>query len=123
MISTDRLRKAMRDIAEEKGDFTLFALLMRTDAPGTWDLVVAAPWLEKGKLKALSQFTQLLAQSIGEKALRQFARVVTINELDPRLKEIVSKFSVDDGHISIQSSDLFGLDIEEAIIMRAKRAA
>ena len=46
-----------------------------------------------------------------------------IAELDPRLKDIVSKFSVDDGHISIESSDLFGLNIEEAIIMRAKRAA
>jgi len=28
-----------------------------------------------------------------------------------------------DRDINIQSSDLFGLDIEEAIIMRAKRAA
>ena len=96
---------------------------MRTDAPGTWDLVAAAPWLEKGKLKALSEFTQLLTQSIGENTLRQLARVVTISELDPRLKDLVSKFSVDDGDISIQSSDLFGLDIEEAIILRAKPAA
>lgn len=123
MIAIDRLRQAMRDITAQKGDFTLFALLMRSDAPGTWDLVVAAPWLKKGKLKAISELTELLAQSIGEQSLLQFARIVTIDELDPRLKAIVSKFSVDDGHISIQSSDLFGLDIEEAIIMRAKRAA
>ena len=123
MIAIDRLRQAMRDIAKKKGDFTFFALFMRTDAPGTWDLVVAAPWLEKGKLKALSEFTQLLTQSIGENTLRQLARVVTISELDPRLKDIVSKFSVDDGDISIQSSDLFGLDIEEAIILRARPAA
>ena len=123
MIGTDRLRKAMRDISAQKGDFTFFALLMRSDAPGTWDLVVAAPWLKKGKLKALGEFTGLLAKSIGEQSLSQFARIVTIDELDPRLKAIVSKFSVDDGDNRIQSSDLFGLDIEEAIIMRAKRAA
>ena len=43
MIATSRLRKAMRDIAAEKGEFTLFGLFMRTDAPGTWDLVVSAP--------------------------------------------------------------------------------
>ena len=123
MIATDRLRKAMRDISAQKGDFTFFALLMRSDAPGTWDLVVAAPWLKKGKLKGISEFTELLAKSIGKQSLSQFARIVTIDELDPRLKAIVSQFSVDDGDISIQSSDLFGLDIEEAIIMRAKRAA
>jgi hypothetical protein len=96
---------------------------MRSDGPCTWDLVVAAPWLKRGKLKDLSEFIQLLAGSIGEQSLSQFARIVTIDELDPRLKAIVSKFSVDDGDINIQSSDLFGLDIEEAIIMRAKRAA
>ena len=123
MIATDRLRKAMRDISAQKGDFTFFALLMRSDAPGTWDLVVAAPWLKKGKLKGISEFTKLLAKYLGEQSLSQFARIVTIDELDPRLKAIVAKFSVDDGDISIQSSDLFGLDIEEAIIMRAKRAA
>ena len=124
MITTDRLRKAMRDISAKKGEFTFFALLMRSDAPGTWDLVVAAPWLSKGRLKTLSEFTALLAQSIGEQSLPQFARIVTIDELDPRLKAIVSKFdSIDDGEVSIQSSDLFGLNIQEAIIMRAKRAA
>ena len=123
MIATDRLRKAMRDISAQKGDFTFFALLMRSDAPGTWDLVVAAPWLKRGKLKGISEFTELLAKSIGKQSLSQFARIVTIDELDPRLKAIVSQFSVDDGDISIQSSDLFGLDIEEAVIMRAKRAA
>lgn len=124
MIATDRLRKAMRDISAQKGDFTFFALLMRSDAPGTWDLVVAAPWLKKGKLRGLTEFTKLLAQSIGEQSLLQFARIVTIDELDPRLKAIVSKYdSVDDGDVSIESSDLFGLHIQEAIIMRAKRAA
>ena len=123
MIATDRLRKAMREIARKKGEFTVFALLMRADAPGTWDLVVAAPWLEKGRLKALSEFTQLLAESIGEQFLRQFARIVTINQLDPRLKAIISTLSVDDGAIRIQSSDLSSLNIEDAIIMRAKRAA
>ena len=123
MISVDRLRKAMRDISAQKGEFTFFALLMRSDAPGTWDLVVAAPWLKRGKLSTLSEFTQLLAESIGQQSLPHFARIVTIDELDPRLKAIVSKYSVDDGDIKIQGSDLFGLDIQEAIIMRAKRAA
>ncbi len=52
----------MDEIARKKGEFTLFALLMRADAPGTWDLVVSAPWLESGKLKATGEFVRLLAQ-------------------------------------------------------------
>lgn len=120
---TARFRKAMRDIAARKGDFTFFGLLMRSDAPGTWDLVVAAPWLQKGKLKALSELAELLTDSIGETSLRQLARIVTIDSQDPRLKGIVSIFAVDEGELRVQSTDLFGLNIEHAIILRSKKAA
>ena len=113
----------MREIAAKKGDFTLFGLFMRADAPGTWDLVVSAPWLEEGKLKALGEFTALLAASIGEESLKQLSRVVTLSHKDPALKAVVSAFSIDDGEVRVQRSNLFGLEIEDAIIMRAKRAA
>lgn len=53
-------------MSPKKRDFTLFGLFMRADAPGTWDLVVSAPWLEEGKLKALREFAALLAASIGD---------------------------------------------------------
>jgi hypothetical protein len=123
MISPTKLRKAMREIAVKRGEFTLFGLFMRSDAPGTWDLVVSAPWLEEGKLKALGEFTQILAESIGEQSLRQLSRIVTLNQRDPALTAVVSAFSVDDGEVRVQHSNLFGLEIEDAIIMRAKRAA
>jgi len=123
MISTNKLRKAMREIAAKKGDFTLFGLFMRADAPGTWDLVVSAPWLEEGKLKALAEFTDLLAESIGEQSLKEFSRVVTLNRRDTTLNSLVSTFSVDDGEVRVKRSNLFGLEIEDGIIFRAKRAA
>lgn len=123
MIPTSKLRKAMREIASQKGKFTLFGVFMRADAPGTWDLVVSAPWLEKGRLKALKEFTRLLSDSIGEQSLRQFSRIVTLNQSDPALKAVVSTFSVDDGEIRVGRSNLFGLEIEDAIILQAKKAA
>ena len=123
MILTSKLRKAMRSISAEKGEFTLFGLFMRADTPGTWDLVVSAPWLEQGKLKALSEFTRLLSESVGEKSVRQLSRIVTLNQGDRGLNAVVSAFSVDDGELRVQRSNLFGLEIEDAIIMRAKRAA
>lgn len=113
----------MRDIAAKKGDFTLFGLFMRADAPGTWDLVVSAPWLEQGKLKALGEFTKLLSESIGEDSLREFSRIATVSRRDPALHALMSAFSVDDGELRVKRSNLFGLEIEDAIILRAKRAA
>jgi hypothetical protein len=54
MTAIGDFRRAMHEIAVKKGNFTLFALFMPADAPlhrgddpGTWDLVVSAPWLEE----------------------------------------------------------------------------
>jgi hypothetical protein len=88
---------------------------------GTWDLVVSAPWLESGELKSLSEFVDLLAKSIGRESLSQFSRVQPVPSNDRTVKFILDKFPVDDGERSLQSTDLFGLQIEEAIILRAKR--
>lgn len=123
MIPTKKLQKAMRAIASAKGPFTLFGLFMRADAPGRWDLVVSAPWLEQGKLKALSEFTELLSESIGEKSLKELSRIVTLNSTDPALKAVTSAFAVEDGELRVQRSNLFGLQIEDGIILRSKRAA
>ena len=125
MIATavlrNALRNAMHQIAAKKGDFTLFALVMRADAPGTWDLVVSAPWLQSGKLKATSELVELLAESIGTESLQQFARVATVGSDNPTVKFILANLPVDDGELDVRSTDLFGLQIEEAIIFRAKR--
>lgn len=94
---------------------------MRSDAPGTWDLVVSAPWLEEGKLKATSEFVGLLKDSIGEQALRYFSRIQTVGRNNPALKTVLAAFSVDDGEVRVQKTNLFGLEIEDAIILRAKK--
>lgn len=119
---TSVLRKAMHEIAEKKGDFTLFALFMRAGAPGTWDLVVSAPWIEGGQLKSTSELVELLTQSVGRDALQQFSRVATVGIDDPAVKFILANLPVEDGELRVRSTDLFGLQIEEAIIFRAKRS-
>ncbi len=121
MINTNVLRKAMREIAANRGNFTLFALLMRADGPGTWDLVVSAPWLESGKLRATSEFVRLLAQSIGEESLQQFSRVLALNSADAPLKFILENIPVEDGEIRIENTDLLGMQIKEGIILRSMK--
>jgi hypothetical protein len=111
----------MHQIAAKKGDFTLFALFRRADAPGTWDLVVSAPWLESDTLKVLRELTELLAKSIGRSALAQLARVEIIPGNNQTLQHILKNFPVDDGEHHLQNVELFGLEMDEGIIFRAKR--
>ena len=121
MIPTGVLRKAMNEIAAKKGDFILFALFRRADGLGRWDLVVSAPWLEGGRLKALSELVDLIARSIGRKRLSELARVEAVPGDDPTVKSILDSLPVDDDERRIQNTDFFGLQMEEAIILRAKR--
>ncbi len=119
MITNAALRKAMHEIAKKKGDFVLFARFMRSDAPGTWDLVVSAPWLEKGELKATSELVELLSDSLGEEALHFFSRIATVGQDHPAVKFILTNLPVDDGELRVRSTDLFDLQIDDAVIFRA----
>jgi hypothetical protein len=128
MIATRDLRGAMHKIAARKGDFTLFALFMRADAPfmradapGTWDLVASAPWLEAGNLKVLRELVDLLVKSIGRKALQEFSKVEAVASDDPRVQFILDSVAVEDGVRRIESTDLKALQIESAIVFRAWR--
>jgi hypothetical protein len=124
MIDKARLRNAMHEIAALKGDFTLFALLRRPDALGDmWDLVVSAPWFKKSTLAATQEMVDLLTKSMGRKALLQFSAVVTLPLDNPIVRFFLKNVPVEDGERGIRSTDLFGTQIEEAIVFRAKRPA
>lgn len=121
MITNASMRKAMRAIAKKKGDFTLFAIVRRSDALGCWDLVVSAPWLGEGSLKTTRELVRLLANSIGRSSLTNFARVDTLKAAHPMVKFMLANFAVDDGELRIPSTDSFGPHIEEGVVFRAKR--
>ncbi len=126
MIAISDLRRAMHEIAARKGNFTLFALFMRADAPfarsddpGTWDLVVSAPWLEGSRLKAIGTIVDLLDKTIGRKSVRELSRVESIPGDDPTIHFILRSVPVEDGERHIQNMDLPRMRIEKGIIFRA----
>jgi len=82
---------------------------------------VCGPWLEEGKLKATSELVELLSDSVGETSLHEFSRIATLGADHPTVKFILENLAVDDGELRMQSTDLFGLRIEEAVVFRAKR--
>ena len=120
MIPTTLLRKAMDDIARNRGEFSLFALLLRTNALGKSDLVVSAPWLVGGTFKATSEFVELLIGSIGRQALPQFGRVLALEKKHPLVAFIIKTFPVADGELRVRSSEFLEFNVEEALILRAK---
>lgn len=120
-IEIEKLRKVMREFAERTGNFNLFGLFLREEAPDKWDLVVSSPWLEQGKLKALGESVEKLSSEVGQDQVLSLSRIVTLNADDPSLDAVTRAVNVDDGVVEINDSDLFGLKIKHAYILRAKR--
>ena len=123
MIDVNKLRDAMQLVSAEKGDFVLFGLFLREEAPDKWDLVVSAPWLEEGKLLALGEFIKKITPIVGEQELLALSRIITLNHDDPNLEAILRAFSVENGSLELKDSTLFGMGIKRAYIIRAKRGA
>jgi hypothetical protein len=119
MIKTEKLQKFMKEVEARKGRFTLFGLFLREDSPGLWDLVLAAPWLENGKLKALGEFAQSMSEALGQDEVMSFSRIVTLSRDDPSLHAILSETGSLKRPLEKQGHDLFGLPIEHAVILRA----
>lgn len=92
---------------------------MREDSPGLWDLVVAAPWLEAGKLKALGEFVKEMSETFGEAEVLSFSHVVTLNHDDPSLLAILREVGTLRKPLEKEGHDLFGLPVEHAVILRA----
>jgi len=114
-----KLEEIAQAIEAERGPFALFGLFRREQSSGKWDLVVSAPWLEKGKLIALGEFVQTLAKEIGEDAVLSFSRIVTLNHDEPPLSAILEEVGTAPLPVEKQGRDLFGLPIEYAYILRA----
>ena len=92
---------------------------MREDSPGRWDLVVSAPWLEVGKLKALGEFVEKMSDVFGQDEVMSFSRIVTLNHDDPVLRAILTEVGRGRKPLERQGHNLFGLPIEHALILRA----
>ena len=119
MMKIEKLQKLMKQVEARKGRFTLFGVFMRENSPGLWDLVVSAPWLESGKLKALGEFVEEMSEVLGQDEVMSFSRVVTLNHDDRALHDVLNEVGSPKKPLELQGHDLFGLPVEHAVILRA----
>ena len=120
MIEIEKLQKLMKQVEARKGRFTFFGVFMREDSPGLWDLVVSAPWLESGRLKALRELVDEMSEVFGQDEVMSFSRIVTLKHGDPALHDILNEVGSPKKPLDMQGHSLFGLPIEHAVILRAR---
>ena len=115
------LQKVERSLSNEKGMFNLFALFLREGAPGKWDLLVAAPWVEKDKADALKRVTKELQKTLSKKELLRLSRLVIIDQDNPALAAFQRNFHAEHADMEIKDSNLFGMQIKHAHVITSRR--
>ncbi len=119
MIDITKFEQLQRELSREKGNFVLFGLFLRDEAPGKWDFIVSAPWLEQGKMKALQLLVDRAKPIIGQQELLNLSRIITLNHDDPALFEILSKDRHIDKVTELKDITVAGIEISHAFIFHA----
>jgi hypothetical protein len=108
-------------IAESKGDFSFFALLLREDVPDRWDLILSAPWIAKNKEAAVSYVISEINSYLGPQALISLSRIFVADPDDLSIQSLNQSFHVEHGVTEVSDRDFFGLPIKHAFIITSKR--
>ena len=108
------------EIAKERGDFVLFALLSREDLPDRWDLIVSAPWITD-RNEVLKYLVEKVQSRIGAPVLTDLSRIIFADSSDEAVKNLNRAFHVEHGSFEIKDSNVLGLPIKHGFIITSKR--
>lgn len=116
----DKFVALEREIADERGGFTLFALLLREDAENKWDVVLSAPWFGGEEKNVLDYFARKIQSRLQPDELVMLSRIVLIEPNSEAVKAVNKAISVEHGRAEVLDSNFFGLQIKHAYIITSK---
>ncbi|MEN8216233.1 MAG: hypothetical protein ABFS56_07620 [Pseudomonadota bacterium] len=116
-----KMLKIEKYLANQKGEFKLFALFLRDGSPGKWDVLVSARWIDANKQQALKIITEQLTTKLNKEELISLSRVVVINQDNEALSAINQFLPVGKKIAEIHDKNFFGLDIKEAFFISPSR--
>ena len=108
-------------VAQERGNFTLFALFMREDVPDRWDLIISAPWVINDKEDTIRYFVDRIKATLGDQGLTNLSRIVLVDPDDIAVQNLNRAIHVEHGSVEVRDSNFFGLPIKHAYIITSKR--
>ena len=117
----EKLRDIEKELSESKGQFELFALFLREDAPNKWDLLISADWARKDKKAAINCIVEEIRKVLSDQELLMLSRLIILDKDDMALKALHGEMNVEHGLAEISDSNFLGLAIKHAYLITSKR--
>lgn len=116
----DKFVEIEKEIASERGDFVLFALLEREERPGRWDVVAAASWLGDDKWPALNYIIDKIDHKLSREERGTLSMVALLNPTDEFVEMVNRQLTVTDGAPKDVSRTMLGdIYIPEGYVIRS----
>ncbi len=117
----ERFREAEREVAQQRGGFTVFGLFELEDMPGNWDLVAAAPWLDTSR-NSIKELIDTLNAFFSVEDWKIIATVVPMKESSDFVQAITRKYHFEHQLEEIGSTYVNGLYITHAFLITSNPA-
>ncbi|UOD33030.1 hypothetical protein INH39_16165 [Massilia violaceinigra] len=110
-----------REISEEKGALTFFALLLPW-GDNAWELTVSAPWIdEDARFSAIDYIVDKYYAVCSNPERMMIAHVTIINTDDDELDDILDDYDVEHGMVKMKYSRYFDKEFDRGYIFTCKR--
>jgi len=100
----NKFRSIEKRLAERHGDFVLFALIMREDSGGKWDVVASAPWIQDTRAGLEAIIEEMSLQLTPEELVNRISRIAPIKLTHPLVQTLSQKLNVE--HVWISAGNL-----------------
>jgi len=117
----EKLLNVEKALSESKGQFELFALFLREDAPNKWDLLISADWARADKKAAINCIVEEIRKVLSDQELLMLSRLIILDKDDMALKALYGAMHVEHELAEISDSNFFGLAIKHAYLITSKR--
>ncbi len=118
----EKLRDIEIELSKENGDFELFALFLRENAPDKWDLIISSDWARKDKKSVINTVVAKIKKILNAEETVKLSRIIILNKDDAALNALHGAMHVEHGVAEISDSNFFGLAIKHAYLITSKRA-
>jgi hypothetical protein len=119
----EKLKTALKELEGENGRIVLFALFLREEALGDWDLLVSASWLNSRSLDSYELVVKKIQKRLHESEVVQLARVVILDTNDAAVAFLQDLYSIPNGSfVEVPNceplTNRFGFKIKRAYVLR-----
>ena len=116
IILAEKFRAAEERVAEERGPFVLFGLFETEDAPYSWDLVAAAPWLDASRHR-IKEIIDVVSSYFPVKDWKRVSSVVPMTTDSDFAQAVTRKYRIEHEVEEIGNVYVNGVYISHAFLI------